>query len=100
MGSLGSCTLLVPERLVGGPLQALRARILAPPCPSWVFLMPSLVALSLAAFGDDPKDGIVHERSAKPSSGKAIFSQRLLKLSDLLYIRFRLLFRSDFVPDS
>ena len=99
MGSLGSCTLLVPERLVGGPLQALRARILAPPCPSWVFLMPSLVALSPAAFGD-PKDGIVHERSAKLSSGKAIFSQRLLKLSDLLYIRFRLLFRSDFVPDS
>ena len=73
--------------------------------------MSSLVALYPAAFGD-PKDGIVHERSAKhleskniigstePSVGKANFSHRLLRLSDLLYIQFRLLFRSDFVPDS
>jgi len=58
--------------------------------------MPSLVALYPAAFGD-PKDGIIRETSAKhierkniicstkPSVGKAIFSHRLLRLSDTLY---------------
>lgn len=73
--------------------------------------MPSLVALYPAAVGD-PKDGIVHERSAKhleskdiicsaeASVGKANFSHRLLRLSDLVYMKFKLLFTSDFVPDS